>query len=615
MKRRLFSVVMVLVLVMGLAPGTVFASPDMDGLRPGETVTFQQKVPINLVFIGYNKDSINRDALRRQLPSAYEPVVRASQFYGLPGREMGLKFNFEYNLTFVGNRFANRFFDYLEEIGTPGDLTLYQQLYNEQDQNVLDITGPVLYIDAPSVENWLADHLRVSPKSYTIVFINWYSRPDFKFHVYTKTDVTDPDTGANFGDLDSSKLIAWGGTNSRLWFYDLSAGPEWNTDNWNVDEPDLNDDGIVEYRMPPIWEYTRNGYRRPRELSRDLGLVTRYVGINLLFTTSPLYDPLATAPGVGGDKVVHINMFEDDPNSQGTDWIDTDYILNRLSDFEPYYDWQLHMVDHDPIDKRARRAFRIFTGLREQGGCWENFGTPFAQLFCFFDRNRDEYIPAYDPQDYVIGVYAFNTTGDNLGDQFGLLGFADDNWMDGTQSYVFEFDSAEYREFGYGFSTTTVHEVGHHIGMSHPHDGYDSKTGLDYGPGGEFYYVWVGDESDTVMSYLGLSNSFSQFDMDNLYRYEFAGYLNWANSLLDDILAHPDADQVEDRLSDASDYAEEAVEEFRQWDYHEAAVNARQAYEQIALAAEELGISAGEEVLLIAPQIPPHDGDRIRPRE
>ncbi len=141
------------------------------------------------------------------------------------GRDLGLKYNFDYNIHFKGKQFENRFFSYLQEIGTPGDLTLFQQLYNDQEKNVLDVTGPVLYIDGPSVEAWLAENLNVKPQSYTVVFINWYSRPDFQFHVYTKTDEPDPDTGHNFGEDEISRLIDWGGTSSRIWFHDLSAGP------------------------------------------------------------------------------------------------------------------------------------------------------------------------------------------------------------------------------------------------------------------------------------------------------------------------------------------------------------------------------------------------------
>lgn len=615
MNKRLFSLLSIVLLIVLLPTSPAAASANPSGLQPGETITFEQRIPINLVFIGYNRNTIDREAMRRQLPRTYEPVVRGTQFYGLPGRDMGLKFNFDYNITFAENRFTNQFFDYLKEIGRTDDPTVYQLAYNDQEKNVLDVTGPVLHIDAPSVEAWLAENLSVKPNSYTVVFINWYSRPDFQFHVYTKNDEPDPDTEHNFGEEDFAKMIAWGGTNSRLWFYDLSAGPEWNTDNWNVDDPDLDGDGVEEYRMPPIWEYTKNGYRRPGLLSKDLGLVTRYVAINLLFTTSPLYDPLLTAPDVGGDKVLHITMFEDDPNNLGTGIIDTDYIQSQLASLVPYYNWQVELVDVNPIDDDARRAFRIFTGLRQRDDCWNEFGTPFAQLFCFFNANLDRYVPAYDEEDYVLPIFAFNTTDARMGDLLGLLGYADDDWMTGTQTFIFEFDSPLLVELGYGFSTTTVHEVGHHISLSHPHDGYDSELGLDYGPGGEFYFVWVGDESDTVMHYLGLSNTFSQFDMDNLYRWEFAGYLNWANDLLDDILAHPDASNVQDNVAQAEAYAMQAIESFNHWDYLAAATNARLAYEQIAMAAAELGISIESKLLQVAPVMDAWEkGDWIRPR-
>src|SRR5688500_16427761 len=405
MKKRLFSLLSIMLVISMFLSSPVSASTSQSALQSGMTVTYEQRVPVNIVFIGYNRDMIDREALRGQLPGTYEPVVRYPQFYGLPSRDMGLKYNFDYNFNFTENSFADRFFGYLQEIGVPGDPTDFQLMYNDQKKNVLDVTGPVLHIDAPSVEAWLAENLRINPNSYTIVFVNWYSRPDFQFHVYTKTDEPDPDTGYNFGEIRASrKMIAWGGSSSRIWFYDLSAGPEAWTSNWNVDDKDVDGDGEPDYRMPPIWEYTQKGYRKPAALSKDLGLVTRFVGINLLFTSSPLYDPLGSAPDVGGDKVVHITMFEDDPKSLGTDWIDTDYIQSQLQSTFPYYNWQVELVDVNPIDEGARRALRIFAGLRERDDCWNDFGTPFAQLFCYFDLNLDKYVPAYEEGDYVLPV-------------------------------------------------------------------------------------------------------------------------------------------------------------------------------------------------------------------
>jgi hypothetical protein len=263
-----------------------------------------------------------------ELPETYIPVVRFPLFYGLSGRDLGLKFNFDYRTVFAPSRFEKDFFQFLESTGEESRPTRFQILYNEQEKNVLDVTDPVLRIDAPTVEKWLSDNaaaLLKKPveKSYTIYFINWYSQSNFRFHVYTKTDNPDPDTGFNFGqELGSRKMIAWGGSHSRSWFYDLSAGPEARTANFEVDHPDLDGNGVEDDRMPPVWEYSQKGYRKPAALSSDLGKVTRYVAINLLFTTSPLYDPLVTTPGVGGSKIKHIELFEDDPASLGADWID-----------------------------------------------------------------------------------------------------------------------------------------------------------------------------------------------------------------------------------------------------------------------------------------------------
>jgi len=622
MRTRVLKSIIALLFIAALFSSPVSAKQE-GPWHPGDPIQLEQKIPVNLVFIGYD-DMIDRTILTDVLPASYDPLVRYPQFYGLPGREMGLLYDFDYKIIDTDSRFDNRFFKFLTEKGVSGDLTDFQAAYNAMENNVLDVTTPVLYIDAPTVEKYLTEQSRSLlgrswrdlERSYTIFFVNWYSRPDFQFHVYTKTDEPDPDTGYNFGEIRASrKMIAWGGTHGRTWFYDLSAGPESWAGNYDVDNPDLDGDGEEDYRIPPIWEYVDGGYREPGRISQDLGFVTRFVAINLLFTSSPLYDPLVTAPAWDGLKVGHIEMFEDDPASSGLDWIDPGFIDGKLRSFQPYYDWDVNLEDNDPIDPGAQRALRIFGGVLEEDDCWNDFGDPFAELFCYFDANLDSYVPEYDPSDYVAEVFSFNTTGENLGNQFGLLGFADDNWVDGTQTYVFTFGSEDYRTLGYGFSNTVVHEVGHHIGMSHPHDGYDSLLNIDYGPSGQFYFVWSGDESATVMNYLAITGKFGQFDRDNMYRWETAGYLNLANDLLPQILTHPEVGKVRGQLQKAEINGVLAVASFYSWNYARAASSARLAYEQMAAAADKLGIST-ESALMALRAVPtgmaPHEGDPIR---
>ncbi len=579
------SALRVFVLVLCSAAAAHAGGP---GLNPGQFEVLDKTVPVNVVFIGYDRSDIDLEAFAQVLPGGYDPVVRYPQFYGLNGRNVGLSYTFKYKFEFTDNAFERRFFGFLARSGTDGPPTTFQNLYNGQTKNVLDVTGPVLYIDALAVERYLEANDGRRRRGYTIYFVNWYGRSDFRFHVYAKTDETDPDTDVNFGTRGSRQMIAWGGASSRTWFYDLSAGPESWTNNWVVD------DDQSEYHMPPVWEYAAGGYRSPTQLSQDLALVARFVGIDLLFTTSPLYDPLVTAPGIGGAKVAHVAMLQEDASSNGLSYFNADFMKREMRKFQPYYPWKVGLSDNPaPIDAGAKKALDIFADtVVDSSECWAAYGTSFAQMYCYFDANLGTYVPSYRPNDYVGEVFAYNATDNSMGSQFGLLGFADDNWVDGTQSYVFMFDYPAVRAAGFGFTSTAVHEFGHHVGMSHPHDGYDSELGLDFGASGQFEFAWSGDESQTVMHYLGLSNSFGRFDKDNAYRWETAGYLNLANALAGDVEASGDAHRVRLLLAAADLIARGAKSSFQNWDYLNAAASARLSYTLVSAAANYIGAAS-----------------------
>ena len=503
---------------------------------------------------------------------------------------LGLTFNYDFNLVYTDGAFEDAFFGYLDSIAQPMPLTLYQDLYNGQ----VNATGLVTdnnWIDAPSVEKWLADNANmVDTSEYTIFFVNWYGRDDFKYHVYTKTDEPDPDTGYNFGiERDSRKLIAWGGTTPddeenglgslhRIWFYDLSAGPEGWTDNWNVDD----DYG---YRMPPVWEYGNlAGYRPFDNLAGDLGKVARYVGIDLLFTTSPLYKPAISPPGIPQDIQLDINVFQMDPNADGTDYFDLPLIDQELNELQPLNSYSSELNSQE-FKSRFEQVYQCFY---DDESCFGNrlFGIAFADLYLYFQDHLIRFLEG--DGDYEVPIFAFNATDELF---TCCLGFADDNWSDGTQSFVFAFDSPSVRDVsGYGFTTTTIHEVGHHVGMSHPHDGYDYETDVDFGPGGPYYFAWSGDESNSMMSYIDLNWDFSQFDRDNMNRYMTSVYINQANTILADIYASPKAGQVAGLLNSADNHAAAALVDYDAMAYDSAAAHAKAAYDDVLAAAAEINV-------------------------
>jgi hypothetical protein len=480
---RFPAVLIVLVALVLAGPSAAPSATTFSHLAPGQTANLAEKVPVQFVFVGYEPAQVNQRTFFAGLPSKVDPVIRSRLWYGVK-EPLGVHYTFDYKVAYADAAYEDAFFTALANMATPAPLTLFQGQYNAQAGNVVDVTDNY-FIDGPTVEKWLIDHpiSGMDTRRNTVFFVNWWGRTDFRFHTYTKFGEPDPDTGYDFGvNRQTRKIIAWGGTTPddeetglgargirRIWFYDLSAGPESWTDNWNVTDADVDGDGRADYRMPPIWEYlTPGGYRAASALASDLGKVARYVAINLLFTPSPLYPP-------------------------------------------------------------------------------------------------------------AIGAS-------------GFLGFADDNWVDGTQSFTFNFVSPGVVTLGYGLTTTQIHEYGHHFGMSHPHDGYDSTTGVDYGPEGEFYFAWSGDEVNSMMSYIDLNWDYSQFDRDNANRFQAAAYITNANAIAALILASPNASAAQADLKKADTAIGAAKRALAAHDYAAAFTSARDAYLVTRQGAAKAGV-------------------------
>jgi len=436
MKRKLLAVIGILVLLMAALPVASAGAgnsppPALSTLDPGGFLNLEQDLNINVVFVGYEQGGgsmdINETAFMDELPEMYRTINRYPSFYF--GNEfLGVDFSFDYNLVYADSTFEDAFFGYLDSIATPMPLTLYQDWYNLEVNRSLDVTDNS-WIDAPSVEQWLADNaggmLGVDTSEYTVFFVNWYGRPDFRFHVYTKTDEPDPDTGYNFGELrESRKLIAWGGTTPddeenglgslhRIWFYDLSAGPEGWTDNWAIDD-------APGYAMPPVWEYGNlDGYRPFDNLSGDLGKVTRYVAIDLLFTTSPLYKPAISPPLLADDIQLDINVYQMDPNSDGTDYFDLPLINQELNELQPLNTYSSELNSQE-FDSRFEKVYLCFYN---DISCFGQrlFGIAFADLFLYFNDHVIQFLEG--DAGYEVPVFAFNATDELF---TCCLGFADD---------------------------------------------------------------------------------------------------------------------------------------------------------------------------------------------
>ncbi|HEX2029825.1 MAG TPA: hypothetical protein VHL78_00280 [Actinomycetota bacterium] len=581
------------------APALPGGASGFDHLEPGATTAgLAEEVPITFVFAGLEPAQVSEPAFVAQLPESYSAVVRSRLWYGVT-EHLGLDYTYDYEVIYADAAWEESLFTALGALAQPAERTLFQDLYNDQRKNVIDV-GQNHFIDAPTVEKWLIENppAGVDTARNTVFFINWYGRPDFKFHVYTKFGEPDPDTDYDFGvQRDSRKIVAWGGTTPddeetglgalgehRVWFYDVSAGPEAWGGSYNVDDRDIDGDGFTDIRLPTSWEYfDRNGFRPASALAGDLGKVARYGAINLLFTPSPLYPPYITPDRQPASINLDLNTFEGIPGTDASEHYQTPgLLLDEIS--------EVHRVPYTLDHQDA-----AFTG--EARDCYVKFVRgakcypdrpqyhSFANLFLHGALNIEAFWDG--GAEYEAMFYNYATTSDISAP---FLGFADDNWIDGTQSFTFNFVSPLIESSGYGLTTTQIHEFGHHFGMSHPHDGYDSETGVDYGPSGPYFFAWLADEVNSMMSYIDLNWDYSQFDRDNANRFQAAAYIINANAIAQDILASPNASAAADDLEAADDEIGQARAAMAAHDYVGAFDHALAAYQHVRQGADDAGV-------------------------
>ena len=599
------------------APGAL-AGGGFSNLQPGvRSAGLSERVQVNVVFVGLEPGQINAAEFIAGLPQRSKPIVRSRLFYGVT-EELGIDYRYDYSAKFASSAWEGSFFSALKGLAKPAPRTEFQEIYNEQ-AGTRDV-GSNNFVDAPSVEKWLIDHAPpgVDTRKNTIFFINWWGRPDFVDHVYTKIGEPDPDTGYDFGlNRDSRKIIAWGGTTpndeetglggrgvNRVWFFDLSAGPEAWGGSYDITNPDLDGDAEPDYRLPAAWEYSATGYRAPSALTGDLSKVARYAAINLLFTSSPLYPPYLTPELLPNAIDVRLSTYEGWPGVNASARYEKPaYFLAEERELFPEVSMTARQKDLSFTGK-ARRCYEEWLADVQ---CYDNRPQypAFANLFLYNALNLSDVL-GRDGHDDFNAESRGGGSGDNgssrtyqaLGYNYattddlasGFLGYADDNWVDGTQSFVFSFVSQGVVDSGYGLTTTQIHEFGHHFGMSHPHDGFDSETGIDYEPTGPFFLAWAADESNSIMSYIDLNWDFSQFDRDNAARHQAAGFIINANVVAGRILRSRDSRKAAHDLEAADAAVGQAKSAMAAHDYNAAWRAARSAYESVLRGADRADV-------------------------
>ena len=606
MSKRLVSGLLAAVWLLSACP-TASAQPSFNSLRPGQFREIEQNLQINIVFVGYRTfGSVNTAFLLANLPKTYRAVNRLPSIDSGQLEFTGNTFSFAYNIVNSTQKFDDAYFAYLNSIAAATPRTSYQDLYNQEPARRLTI-GQNYRIDSVRAERWLAENaeamLGVDTRQYTIFFVNWFGRTDFKFHVYARVGQHDPDTGWNVGLNDFAQEISGGGTPAddrqtplgslrRVWFYDMSAGPDYNSRSWDLSVKDVDGDGRNDWRIPPIWEYGNlKAYRPFNTFSTDHYLLIRYLAVDLLFTASPLYRVALSPPKLPSSVTIDVTFFEGNPARNALASFSPAAAESIASALQPFNRFAVRTRDV-PFDGEAKRAYdcNYFDtncyGNRFPGN--ESFG----DIYLYFNDHLLQFLSGN--ADYEIPIFAYSTTDDYANGFLG--GVAMDNFRDATQSMIFEtIPDGYFTALNFGWTVNLMHEVGHHLGLSHPHDGFDYENGFNFGAQGSFFFVWAGDSSSTIMGYLNDSTGFSQFDRDNMARWCTAAYINEANRILAKVLAKPHAEDVSSLLRDADAIAGSALWAYQNMDYAQAVTWAKRSYEQVLAAAARIHVPVENE--------------------
>ena len=173
----------------------------------------------------------------------------------------------------------------------------------------------------------------------------------------------------------------------------------------------------------------RGGYRPPAALAGDLAKIIRYVALNLLFTTSPLYPvelPTAEPPrSINLDS----NTYEGWPGVDASaPYIKPGLLVSELRELR----WR-NRLDYDnqdlPFDGEAERCYDL---LLTDESCYPQTGLPgvrqpvpaeHPRARADQGRRRPGRLRAADLQLRAPAT-----------DDPAPLGFADDNYVDGTQA-------------------------------------------------------------------------------------------------------------------------------------------------------------------------------------
>jgi len=461
---------------------------------------------IRIVFIGFNQSAVNTTYMNWK---ENVPFKRVNQILSEP-KDAGVVFKLDYDFFFASSLFEKDLVSYLRQI----------QVSRNQLNPWFGVSVNNTFCDANKVEEWLYRNREMyeglPPNGYTFLLANLTQLPSITYDQIARPWMKKPPTphyySVEYKDLDLGYRVrnrdfmtAWGG-HHRFWFLDLSAGPSFNTPSDAPLQAVITSLGIdlhtiygvrwlTEYLSDYIWESVLN-LAVPQ------------------FTYTPKYSERYHIVVT----IIDNRTSEEKKQTPINKTVRPDLIERSYEDLVPYSDVEVTVKFRNCSDD-PELLQEIRNSYKRSGDPAQSY-VDLRPLYRFLQVRLNQYVANISQNEkvFTIPVFCFAFSQSYLGYTYKwdvsspsridetFSGLAQEDMVVGALTQANEFDRGNIVDppqpkKGMGFTQLIVHEVGHILGLMHPHQFGD-----------------INDFVSSPMSYFCYEYNFSQFDKDALRR-------------------------------------------------------------------------------------------------
>ncbi len=490
---------------------------------------FDTNLTVYVRFLGFDQDIIDEEAIEDKLPSYF---TKWDVNYGTT------QLNFNYDFEHLDDMYVNSLRNYILSnsingtgVGFSLNITkLNEDIISGERTNVF-LPEDGLVADAEDVEKFISTFIHspeLETSGYTLYFLNFssFDTPDHSLEHWYNVDKISFDTNetishwyGGYDEIPSRPTLGWGGErrfcyldlSSRSWYFDwlLTAWTAFYAGSFSYyDYPDI--DTLIQTHNP----YTPAGQE----------ILTTYIADWLYSYLGNVFSAYFSDDQIGETYSLQVKVFDNLTNNgfsaEEIEWVISESrMFRQLEKDLPWIDWEVS-VDYVPLTDYPELYDEIASYIHEDvNGLYVEV---MEGLFYYLSNELVSYFD-FGAADTVLPCYFFLTNEISFrynGISFAGLGGMGWEILLGNQNSIFKDANPSLPRRGY--SAVMIHELGHSLGLPHPH----SST---YGWGSSFF--------QDVMNYFSFSEeSLSSFNQDGLARAHYKYFFKQTNEEFEDAL-------------------------------------------------------------------------------